>query len=150
MGVLALATVAAGADEDASRSNPPELYAKVGEGIVRAVSTGLEWTARDNGVEVDWHAGGRYCQGLLLDGRADWRLPSIEELATLYHAGADAPCGDATCHLGAPIRLTSPYLWSDSPKTGDRRFYFDFRFGTRLAPRLRGDLTRRVLCARSI
>ena len=36
-----------------------------------------------------------------------------------------------------------------SPPDSDRRFYFDFRFGTRLSPLLRPDLTRRVLCVRS-
>ena len=94
-------------------------------------------------------AGERFCRGLAQEGDTAWRLPSIGELAELYDADAESSCGDAVCRVEAPFRLTSPYHWSATPAGADRRFYFDFRHGTRLSPRLRPELTRRVLCVRS-
>lgn len=111
--------------------------------------TGLEWTPRDNGAEANWREAERHCGELVFAGRSDWRLPTVDELAALYDAEASANCGESTCRIVAPIELSSPYLWSSSPEDSDRRFYVDFRFGTRLAPLLRPDLTRRVLCVRS-
>jgi len=141
---LLLFALLACADEGSSPGG--ERYQQVTTGIVREISTGLEWLAHDNGGEADWHAAERFCRGVSRAGRSEWRLPTIDELAGLYDPEAISGCGEAICRLGAPIRLTSPYLWSASPEDSDRRFYFDFRFGTRLAPLLRPDLTRRVLC----
>ena len=134
----------------ADEGSPPgdQRYQQVAPDIVREVPTGLEWLARDNDSEVDWHTAERFCRGVSRAGQSGWRLPTIDELAGLYDANANARCGDATCHIGAPIELTSAYQWSASPQNSERRFYFDFRFGTRLAPLLRPDLTRRVLCVR--
>jgi hypothetical protein len=144
---LLLVALLACADEKLSPGG--ERYQQAATGIVREISTGLEWLAHDNGSEANWHAAERFCRGVWRAGRSEWRLPTIDELAGLYDPEANVGCGDAICHLGAPIQLTSAYLWSASPQNSDRRFYFDFRFGTRLAPRLRPDLTRRVLCVRS-
>jgi len=132
-----------------SPSSHVERFTQDGDGIVREIPARLEWTARDNGSELNWHAAERYCDGLTRAGRSDWRLPKIEELAALYDAEANSRCGDATCHIAAPIELTSPYQWSGSARATNRRVYFDFAYGTRLAPRIRPDLTRRVVCVRS-
>ena len=147
--VWTLLTAAPVACADEGSSPRGERYQQVGTDVVREISTGVEWRARDNGSEVDWHAAERFCRGVSRVGPSEWRLPTIDELVGLYDPAANTECGDAICHLAAPIRLTSAYLWSASPENSDRRFYFDFRFGTRLAPRLRPDLTRRVLCVRS-
>ena len=136
-------------DQLLSSSSHVERFTQDGDGIVREIPAGLEWTTRDSGSELNWHAAEQYCGGLVRAGRSDWRLAEIEELAALYDPEANSRCGDVTCHLAAPIELTSPYQWSGSSRNKDRRVYFDFRSGVRLAPSVRPNLTRRVVCVRS-
>jgi hypothetical protein len=148
---LALISACVGAgDQSIPSASHVERFTQVGEGVVREIPARLEWATRDNGSELNWHAAEEYCGGLVLAGRTDWRLPMIEELAALYDTEATSGCGGATCHIAAPIELTSPYQWSGSSRNQTRRVYFDFQHGSRLAPRLRPNLTRRIVCVRSV
>ena len=145
-----LIALLAGADTRAETLSPGgEPFTQISTEIAPEVSTGLEWQTHDNDNEINWHAAEQHCRRHPRSGGSEWRLPTIDELAGLYDLEASTPCGAAICHISAPIQLTSAYLWSASPENSDRRFYFDFRFGTRLAPRLRPELTRRALCVRS-
>src|ERR1700726_34484 len=55
-------------------------------------STGLMWTANDNGNDITWGKAMKYCQNLSLAGYSDWRLPSIDELQRIYDdSGFTAP-----------------------------------------------------------
>lgn len=47
-------------------------------------ATGLMWAGKDNGKDVDWHRATNYCRDLRLAGHSDWRLPTIDELQTIY------------------------------------------------------------------
>lgn len=119
-----------------------------GDWIVHDTRTGLEWTRRDDDNALPWEEADRYCQTLSLDGQTGWRLPEIDELAGLYDEEREQPCGDRICHLDVAVSLTEPYVWSATDSGPSRRFYLDFALGTRLSPRLRGGLVRRVLCVR--
>ena len=71
----------------------------------------------------------------------------------LYDEGQTQACGDATCRVDPALALGGPFFWTATgaaTRTGpnERRFYVDLRFGSKLAPRLRPELTRRVLCVR--
>jgi len=46
-------------------------------------STGLMWAAKDNGKAVTWHKAVSYCRNLRLAGYSDWRLATLDELASL-------------------------------------------------------------------
>lgn len=46
-------------------------------------TTGLMWAGKDNGKTVTWHKAESYCLNLRLAGYSDWRLATLEELATL-------------------------------------------------------------------
>ena len=48
--------------------------------------TGLEWQCESPG-EMTWHAALEYADSLILDGKNDWRLPSVSELETLLDRG---------------------------------------------------------------
>ena len=48
--------------------------------------TGLEWQYESPG-EMTWHAALEYADSLILDGKNDWRLPSVSELETLLDRG---------------------------------------------------------------
>jgi hypothetical protein len=48
--------------------------------------TGLEWQSESPG-EMKWHAALEYADSLILDGKNDWRLPTVSELETLLDRG---------------------------------------------------------------
>jgi hypothetical protein len=51
-------------------------------------STGLMWAAKDNGEAVTWHKAFNYCRNLRLAGFSDWRLGTLDELASLVDKSA--------------------------------------------------------------
>jgi hypothetical protein len=46
-------------------------------------ATKLMWEGQDNGVAVTWHKAASYCRNLRLAGHSDWRLATLDELASL-------------------------------------------------------------------
>ena len=54
-------------------------------------STGLMWAGKDNGIAVTWHKAASYCRNLPLAGHSDWRLATLDELASLVYKGAPTP-----------------------------------------------------------
>jgi hypothetical protein len=145
--LLVAASACSGGDKP-EPSASARRFAGAGEDIVRDSRTGLLWTARDAGRELEWNAAQIHCRDRALAAGAAWRLPSIEELAALYEESQRQPCGDGTCRVDAAIDLTSPYQWSASTRGESRRVYFDFLHGSELAPLLRPALTRGALCTR--
>lgn len=61
------------------------------DGTVVDKETGLIWTQNDK-AEVVWDEAQRYCGRLKLGDYRDWRLPTIEELETLYHLSGNITC----------------------------------------------------------
>jgi hypothetical protein len=47
-------------------------------------ATGLMWARKDNGFDVDWNQANNYCANLKLGEYSGWRLPSINELTSLF------------------------------------------------------------------
>jgi hypothetical protein len=146
--LLVAAVACAACDEPDRPSASAGRFAEAGEGVVRDSRTGLLWTVRDAGRELAWEAAQRHCREIALGAGGAWRLPSIDELAALYDESQRQPCDEGTCRVDPAIDLTSPYQWSATAGTGNRRFYFDFLHGSQLAPLLRPGLTRRALCTR--
>jgi hypothetical protein len=104
-------------------------------------STGLMWTAKDNGKDVSWKTATKYCRNLRLAGYSDWRLPTLVELQGIYDKTADAPglAGmhseePTTWHVKGEMFLTA-YEWSSNFRQDDRGhssgyvYYFDFNEG---------------------
>src|SRR5262249_9735697 len=116
----------------------------LGPAVVRDGRTGLEWTRRDDGAGRNWGDAEAYCQSLSTDDRRGWRLPSIDELASLFGASPPVPCGDAKCAIDPVFTLTSPYVWSATAPDAHARTYLDFQFGTQLSPSITPRLVRRV------
>jgi hypothetical protein len=58
--------------------------------------TKLMWEGQDNGVAVTWHNAASYCQDLRLAGYSDWRLATLDELASLVDQSAS--CTDRVGH----------------------------------------------------
>ena len=54
-------------------------------------STSLMWEGKDNGIAVTWHKAASYCRNVRLAGHADWRLPTLDELASLVDKSTATP-----------------------------------------------------------
>jgi hypothetical protein len=104
-------------------------------------STGLMWTARDNGKDVSWNKAMKYCRDLRLAGYSDWMLANIGELEGIYDKDANAP-GRAgpgsgrpfTFHVKGNLFLTgnqwsSTQLGDDRGRPSGYAVRFDFNEG---------------------
>ena len=103
--------------------------------------SGLMWAGKDSGKDLSWKKAIKYCRDLRLAGYADWRLPRVSELQSIYDASAEAPglAGPhsqepTTWHVKGRLFLTA-LEWSGDGALGDRghpsayKFYFDFNDG---------------------
>ena len=66
---------------------------------------GLEWTQASNGDNIKWPKAVEFCDQLSLSGHADWRLPTLDELAALHD-------GDASEGIREPFSIGDCCLWS--------------------------------------
>ncbi len=89
--------------------------------------TGLMWARHDNGSDIGWAEAEQYCHGLNLGGFADWRMPTQEELASLYVPESSEDGGFA---VPDPISLSACCLWAADRK-GAKVASFDFDYGNR-------------------
>ncbi len=64
-------------------SPPAEWFVDQGDGTVRDLQSGILWQKGMTPKPLAYVQARAYCQGLVLAGRADWRLPSRAELLTL-------------------------------------------------------------------
>jgi hypothetical protein len=100
--------------------------------------TGLMWSGKDNGKDVNWNNAMKYCRDLRLAGYSDWRLASLGELKGIYDKNANAPGQDgqgaSTWHVKGNLFLTGNQ-WSSTRIPDDRghpsgyAYRFDFNEG---------------------
>lgn len=67
----------------AAQNNPAKPKAKP-MGVWTDPATHLMWTNRDIDVDQDWSMAKYLCESLRWNGRADWRLPTINELEGIF------------------------------------------------------------------
>lgn len=70
---------------------------------------GLMWAARSNGEDVPWEPANEYCDTLELGGYDDWRLPTLDELESVYDASAEE-----NGYIASPLVLDGCCLWSST------------------------------------
>lgn len=79
----------------ASAQSPPEDRGLVQETQVRGYwvdpPTGLMWAGKDNGKDVTWGKAVKYCRDLRLAGYSNWRLATLDELASLVYKSSPSP-----------------------------------------------------------
>ena len=93
--------------------------------------TGLMWAQPSSKKNVDWFEAGSYCKQLKLAGFTDWRLPSIEELETLYYPQREKR------NKIFPLFQISGCLHSSTKDGSSKAFYFNFSAGKRASLPLR-------------
>ncbi|RLA77052.1 MAG: hypothetical protein DRG33_07300 [Deltaproteobacteria bacterium] len=109
-----------------------ERFIDNGDGTVTDTKTGLMWTASDNMGDISWHDAKDYCKMPPVAGYryTDWRMPTVEELRTLYdpHAqGYEADCG-LKVKVTPLIHLSCAWVWA-AEESGIMGYVFDFGRG---------------------
>ncbi len=89
--------------------------------------TGLMWPMQDNGSDISWPAGKEYCENFTLAGFNDWRMPTQEELASLYNLKA---ADSSDYYIILKIKVTACCLWAIDTKKA-KVGSFDFEYGNR-------------------
>ena len=90
-----------------STSNVTErdgIYVAYANGIVKDTNTGLEWKAGPD-KSTNWDEASSWVQSLNFDG-GDWRMPTEDELRTLYKKGAGSR------NMTPLLKTTGWFLWS--------------------------------------
>ena len=109
-------------------------------------STGLMWSAKDNGKDVDLGEAVNYCRDLHLARYSDWRLATIDELERVHDSIVD---GRRTVE-----RFLTGDQWSGSPVTDHRGFpprlvwYLNVDHGTRAFDEPNYGRAKRAFCVR--
>ena len=106
-------------------------------------NTGLMWTRKDNGGDIFWHGANEYAKKLSLLGYADWRLPTIKELESLYD-----PESQETIKIREPFRLSDVSVWSSTKQGSYSALSFYFGDGRRSHGHIYASFNARALCVR--
>jgi hypothetical protein len=100
-------------------------------GTVRDTKTGLMWASRDNGETISWDEAKEYCKEYRAGGYDDWRMPTENELATLYDpavTNTTRPTGGCKggYHITNLIHITCCCIWAwDGITEVESFFHFD-------------------------
>jgi hypothetical protein len=106
--------------------------------------TGLTWTVKDNGEDVGWNQARGYCESMELDGFTDWRLPTIDELKTIYDKSQSK-----RYKAKGPIELEMATIWSSSTNNVGDVWSLNFSYGGKsLSPTSGCSSSGRTLCVR--
>lgn len=83
-----------------------------GDGTVEM--NGLEWTIYDSGDDIDHNCALHYVSDLVIDGKDDWRLPTIVELSVLYdpEEPQNVECKVQQAYIVKPFQLTCFLMWT--------------------------------------
>lgn len=79
------------------------------DGTVWDSQSNLLWASRDNGSNINWSDAESYCKTYDGGGYQQWRLPTKDELVTLYNRSI---FGNNGYHLTKLITLSGSYPWT--------------------------------------
>ena len=120
--------------------------------------TNLTWTGTDNGADLTRDQAEFYCHNLTLAGHRDWRLPTIDELQTLYDTGVSiagtwGPTRPVYWHVKGNLHLTGGetagnLTWLTDLTPAGMEQSFDFSYGRRNFDAVTFGADHRALCTR--
>ena len=96
-------------------------YLSYKDEIVRDIKTGLQWVVGPD-KDTTWHEARLWVQSLALDG-GGWRMPTINELESLYHKGAGPR------NMTPLLETSGWYVWSNETKYPSYAWFFIFDNG---------------------
>jgi hypothetical protein len=91
-------------------------------GTVLDTKTNLMWAVTDNGKGISWEDAKKYCTEYKGGGYTDWRMPTQDELATLYDVRIN---GINSCNLTRLIAMSNCYPWASEASGPGAYFCFD-------------------------
>ena len=109
-----------------------ERFMDNGDGTVTDQHTNLMWAASDNMGDITWHDAKVYCENPPIAGYkySGWRMPTIEELKTLYNK--ELPRRETDCGLNVRtfpgFLLSCAWVWSGESRAISA-YAFSFRKG---------------------
>ena len=109
-------------------THPPNSSYSLGINYIIDKATGLVWQQMDNNTTYDWDGAMNYCHNdPILDGKTDWRLPSVGELMSIVHYGNINPAINSIVFPGT----NSQNYWTASNYVADgtRAWYVSFSYG---------------------
>jgi hypothetical protein len=96
------------------------------DGTALDTKTNLMWAGKDNGSDINWQDAKSYCENYRGGNYTDWRMPTLNELSSLYDRCKTNRHGACVIDL---IEITELYVWAS--ETGDHvSAYFRFGSGT--------------------
>ena len=129
-----------------------------GDGTITDHRLAVIWSRADNQGDIDWRAARKWVRYTfpytLPNGYEEgWRLPTLEELRSLYvpdedYEGYETDCGQHV-KIVSQIRLTCGWVWTSEHKAITARV-FNFQQGYHYMDRMAHDRAYRVLPLRSI
>lgn len=121
-----------------------ERFRMVDDSIVIDANTGLMWSIKDNGSDIDWYGASKFCADFSAGEYTDWRIPTLKELETLYTEGISNKDG---YFIADPFQITECCMWSSYDTMGGR-LVFSFKSGKKPAAYLTDSYQLRVLPVR--
>jgi hypothetical protein len=100
-------------------------FVDLGDGTVSDTKTGLMWAANDNRIPIHWQDALAYCQNYSGGGYTDWRLPTLDELASLYDPKEKNKSG---YHITKLIDTSAASCWASETR-GHKAARFNFTYG---------------------
>jgi len=98
-------------------------YIKYSNGVVKDTRTHLEWVAGPD-KSIIWKEAGIWVKRLKIDG-GGWRMPTLDELETLYRKGA------GTRNMTPLLETTGFWIWACKTKGEWGAWGFAFSYGGR-------------------
>ena len=100
-------------------------FVKNGDHTISDSKTGLMWAAKDNGCPINWHNALTYCRNFKDGGYTDWRMPTLDELASIYDSEEKNKKGYCINKL---IEITASTCWAAETRDnlGGR---YNFKYG---------------------
>ena len=95
-----------------------------GDGTITDTRTGLMWAQIDNMGHINWHDAKLYSDNIILSKHNNWRLPTIEELETLFDDSLDnyeTICGHQIKAV-PQVELSCGFVWSSEVQMESGRY----------------------------
>ena len=109
-----------------------ERFVVMENGTVKDQTTGLIWAAQDNGANLTWSGALAYCKNYSAGGHDDWRMPTPEELATLYKASKETKGEEDKFSIDLAtesIQVTAPWVWTSRRSPNNKALVYGFNYG---------------------
>jgi hypothetical protein len=87
------------------------VYVAYANGTVLDNRTNLMWPSNDTGIAILEQNLKEYTENYHLAGYQDWRVPTVDELRTIYNPGTKNEYGYSVTKL---IRVSGEWLWADA------------------------------------